>query len=447
MSRLILALGVLFALESIALAQSPDDVSIIEFDPGYAVRPTSAVEGPGIKIGEGTVLRPVFGMETGVVSNVFYEEDEENPAGVLRLLFQIGTSSLSTERLSPMSAEDGGDPAVEEVGDFQYKFNVRLAYDFLLSSNDTISDTGGLGVGSTFKGMVRPNGPWSFGFDENFNRLIRATNFETSTNTNRDINYLQLLMLYHPPGRSISGYLYYNNTIDIFESDTQKFADRWENRFGIHPMWRWLPQTQFFADVSIGIVDAFGEGDSSMSTPDKVGSFPLKATVGISTLLNIKTTLNVQAGYTNGFYESGPNFSAPIFNARLGYRYAPKGRVSVGYDYIHQDSINANFYRDHVALLHLAQGTGPVTLMLRPEFRYRTYQGVTLVTSPDGTTRNDLIFQVIGGVHYNFRRWIATTLDYRFTAVDSDFQYMSGPILDDPSYQRHDLLLGVRVAM
>lgn len=448
MPRLFLVLGVLLAMAGVAQAQSPDDTSIVEFDPGYAVRPTSAVEGPGIKIGEGTVLRPVFGMETGVVSNVFYEEAEENPAGVLRLLFQIGTASLSTDRLSPASAEGNDDTGVQDLGDFQYRANVRLAYDFLLSNNDTVTDTGGLGAGATFKGMVRPNGPWSFGFDENFNRLIRATNFETSENTNRDVNYLRLMLLYRPSGRSISGFLYYNNTIDIFESDSQKFADRWENRFGIHPMWRWLPQTMIYADVSIGIVDGFGEGDAaSAGTPDKVTSYPLAANVGLSTLLNINTTLNVQAGYTNGFYASGPNFSAPMFNARVGYRYAPKGRVTLGYEYVHQDSINANFFRDHTARLHIAHGAGPLVFMAQPELRFRTYRGVQLVSSPDGDTRNDVIFQIVTGVHYNFRKWIAATLDYRFTLVESDFEYMSGSVLDDPSYQRHDALLGVRVAM
>ncbi|HMG20240.1 MAG TPA: hypothetical protein VK607_02945, partial [Kofleriaceae bacterium] len=38
-----------------------------------ALNPVGLVQGSGIKVGEGTVLQPQVGIETGVVSNVFYE--------------------------------------------------------------------------------------------------------------------------------------------------------------------------------------------------------------------------------------------------------------------------------------------------------------------------------------------------------------------------------------
>ena len=47
-----------------------------------------------------------------------------------------------------------------------------------------------------------------------------------------DINSLGLKLLYHPPGRSLGGYLYYNNTIDVFENSTQQFANRLLNQAG-----------------------------------------------------------------------------------------------------------------------------------------------------------------------------------------------------------------------
>jgi hypothetical protein len=444
MTRLLLALGILSAVTSESVAQNrPDDISITEFDPGFATRPTSSIEGPGIKIGERTTLHPVFGIESGVVSNVFYEEENTRTAGILRLLAQIGTASLSTKRLSPSydSIEDD-EASVQEYGSFQYRANVRLAYDLMLSGNEVVSDTGGLGVGALFKGMINPLGPWSFGFDENFTRMIRAANFETEANTNRDINLLRLLLLYHPSGRSLSGYLYYNNTIDIFEKDTQNFANRWQHRFGIHPMWRWLPQTMFFADISWGVSSGLGEEAEAQ----KVTSYPLRATVGVSTLLSLKTTLNIQAGYTNGFYASGPNFSAPVASAQLGYRYSPLGRLVLGYEYMHVDSINANFYRDHVATFRIAQGFSPVVLMVQPELHFRTYRGISLVEGP--SERDDIIFAVVGGMHYNFRDWAMATINYRFATVVTDYMYtVDGSTFDDPGYVRHELLAGFRVAM
>src|SRR5262245_37566856 len=75
------------------------DLTIAAFDPSDAVSAISVVEGPGWKVGEGTIVHPVFGIETGFVSNVFYTDLDAQPAGVLRLIGQIGTASLNGARL------------------------------------------------------------------------------------------------------------------------------------------------------------------------------------------------------------------------------------------------------------------------------------------------------------------------------------------------------------
>ena len=55
------------SLERAASADiAPNEISISAFNPGDAVAPASTVEGPGIKVGEGTVLHPVFGIETAL---------------------------------------------------------------------------------------------------------------------------------------------------------------------------------------------------------------------------------------------------------------------------------------------------------------------------------------------------------------------------------------------
>jgi hypothetical protein len=432
MIRVFAASMFLVSLVGTANAQS-SDVSITSFDPAQAVAPMSTVEGPGIKVGSGTVLHPVFGLETGVVSNVFYEEANTQPAGVLRLLAQIGAGSLSSQRLSP-----SGDEGEKTEGDFQYRASLRASYDFLLSNDSTVTETGGLGLGASIRGLVNPMGKWQFGFDENFTRLIRAANFETDANTNRDINTLALNLFYKPQGSSVSGMLYYNNTIDIFERSEQRFADRLQHRFGIRPEWRWLPQTTVYLDVSQGIYSGLGNST-------KTSSYPLTALTGIATLLSLKTTLNFQAGYTNGFYSRDESYSAAVIGAALGYRYSPLGRIAVTYDLQYQDSVNANFYRDHVLRVWLQQAIRPLVFMIQPEVHLRRYSGITLVAGP--RTRDDVIVSVISGVHYNFRNWIAATLNYHFTAVETNYRYMTDGIVDDPSFVRHELLLGLRVAM
>src|SRR6185503_1002064 len=104
MTRQFVTLGLLLLLEATAMAQSPK-LSISSFDPNQATAPIDMVEGNGVKIGEGTTIHPVFGAQTGVVSNVFYEDgangQDPNAAGMLRLMAQVGAGSLSGLRLVP----------------------------------------------------------------------------------------------------------------------------------------------------------------------------------------------------------------------------------------------------------------------------------------------------------------------------------------------------------
>ena len=438
MTRLLVSLSVLVGLQAVASAQtSPNDITIGSFDPEDAVAPTTSIEGRGVSIGEGTVLRPVFGVETGVVSNVFYTATDPQSAGLLRLLAQVGVGSYSGERMMPADDSSAGSPT---VGSFAYRASLAASYDVMLSGDQTVSSTGGLGLDALFRGAVNPGGKLTLTVDEDYTRLIRAANFETDADTDRDVNVAGLTLLYHPPGSSLSGYLYYQNTIDVFERSEQQFADRFENKLGIHPMWRWLPQTVVFADVSEGIFTGLGVAST------KVTSFPLTAVAGIATLLTPSITANLQAGYTNGFYSSGPSYSGPAISAQLGYRYSALGRVMASYDLLYSDSINANFYRDNVVRVWWQHLVHPFVIMAQPELHFREYDGVIVASVPPSATRDDVIFAVIAGVHYNFRNSLEATLDYRFTDLSSNFRYMSGTDLVDPSYVRHELLLGIRYA-
>ena len=60
------------------------------------------VEGPGIKVGESTVLHPRIGLEGGVVSNVFYDDANEVSAPVLRLLAGMDITPSGEDRLGEM---------------------------------------------------------------------------------------------------------------------------------------------------------------------------------------------------------------------------------------------------------------------------------------------------------------------------------------------------------
>ncbi|TMQ09930.1 MAG: hypothetical protein E6J91_28635 [Deltaproteobacteria bacterium] len=129
-------------------------------DPTDALNPQSLVTGAGIKVGEGTILQPQFGLETGVVSNVFYQDTNTVTAGLLRLMFEIGTSSLPDQRLRFQPSGDTGEAdrtptvAYTEAGDFQYSANLFATWDQYLSTNSDVTAQGGLGGGLLLRGIV-----------------------------------------------------------------------------------------------------------------------------------------------------------------------------------------------------------------------------------------------------------------------------------------------------
>jgi len=439
-------LGLLGVLATNGSAHAENVPGIAETSPGItpegALAPISVVEGPGFKIGEGTVLHPILGLETGYVSNVFYEAESPRGAGILRLIAQLGTGSLSPQRLAAAGEGDAMPDGQANVGAFQYRADLRLTYDFHLSGADAVAAQNGLGVGFLFRGSVYPQQTWSFLYLENFNRLIRATNFESESQTNRDINRLQLGLQFAPGGRAITGLLHFENVIDIFEEEDQRFANRMQNSLGLTGTWRWLPMTQFFADLTIGAFGGLG------AASEKVSSYPLSASAGVQTQLTVSTTLIARAGYQNGFYATGASYSAALAGLQLGWRYTPTGRVTAIYDYSHQDSINANYFRDHAFRLLFEQQFHPFVVHVQPELRLRHYAGIQsnmLVTGPD--TRDDLIIQVAAGARYNFRDSLAGVLEYRLSIVETDYRYMISGATDDPSYMRHEIVAGIRAAL
>jgi hypothetical protein len=414
-------------------------------DPNQALNPTALVTGAGIKVGEGTIFQPQVGLETGVISNVFYTNTGEVAAGLLRLLIEIGTGSLPNQRLGAASTSNDPNsttaPTMVDRGDFAFSANLYASWDQYLSTNDNVNAQGGLGGGLLLRGLVNPQQALQFAFGENFSRQIRATNFESNIDTNRDVNSLGLRLTYAPIGRSLSGYLFYMNTIDVFETDNQQFADRMLNSAGLHVNWQWLPMTRVFAEVSQGY-------DTGIGSSTKVNSAPLTVSTGIQTVLTLNTTLNAHIGYTNGFYSAGPSYSSVVAGALAGYRYSPLGRVTFGYSYDHADSINANFYRDHLLQLSVEQYFVPFVIYAQPELRFREYEGtIVMGTGTMGNVRDDVILGINTGARYSFRDWLVGTLDYRFADVQTDFRYdAGGGLIVNPSYVRHELLLGVRAA-
>jgi hypothetical protein len=423
--------------------------------PAKAERPaasaTAIVEGPGIKVGEGTVIHPIFGAETGVIANVFREQDGGATSGILRLIGELGIGSLSPQRLEmaqgPLAARSGeeeeGAATAPSKGKLEFRADLSLTYDEYLSTNLAVRAQRDLAVSAGLRAIAFPMDTWSIAFDDQFTRETRPTNFESRSGVDRDINTLRLQLLFQPRLRTLAAALRFENRIDIFEAGDHDFANRLQNTIGLRLNWQFLPVTRFFADASIGFFSGLGN-DST-----KVSSLPLRLLVGAQSALTTKTTVNTRIGFGKGFYASGPDFTNVIFGADIGYRYMPVGRVTFLYDFDFGDSINANYYRDHAFKTTIEQQFAPFVVNASAELRFRGYRGITQtvdLVGPDD--RDDLIFALGFGGHYNFRDWFAATLNYTLATDQTSYQYMTADgYADDPSYTRQELLIGVRAAL
>ena len=394
------------------------------------------VEGAGVKVGEGTVMHPVVGAETGYVSNVFYTNDNPVGAGLLRVLAELNFASMSAQRM------ESTDPSVQpgQEGDLDWHAGARIIGEEYLSGNDRVGAQHNIAGGLSLHALVFPHGTWRFGADEDYIRDTRPTNYESFGNLNRDINNLALALHWAPDGRALSGKLSYTNRIDVFEASSHAFANRIQHTIDLRVNWQWLPITSIYGDASIGVFSGLG------SSSDKVSSFPLRVMAGIQTAITVDTALNAQIGYANGFYSSGESFNNVVGKAIFAWRYLPEGQLYAAYMYDFTDSVQANYYRDHVFQIADNHQFGDrFTLLLTADARLRHYATVlpSIMGPPD---RDDVLLGVSVDPRYYFRDWFAATLDYALLVDSTSYRYTLDGLMVDPSYTRHQLMAGVRAA-
>jgi hypothetical protein len=395
------------------------------------------VEGAGVKVGEGTVVHPIVGVETGFVSNVFYTAENTDGAPFLRALVEFNVASLSQQRLDTSS--NGTLSAPQDPGDIRWRAGVRIIGQEYITGNSNIDAQHNIAGGLSAHGVVFPQRTWRFAFDEDYIRDNRPTNFESSANLNRDINQLQLQLQWVPADGALSGALRYWNLIDVFERDQDAFSNRIQHLIGLHANWQWLPITKLFADVSLGFFEPLG----NQST--RISSMPIRAQVGIETALTTDTTISAHVGWGFGNYATGTSPSQPIVGIQGAWRYSPAGQVSLFYWYDFTDSIQANYFRDHAFVVSDVHQIDRFALWTTVDMRLRNYQFVNIpgLSAPE---RSDVVIDFGLSPRYFIKDWFAATVDYDLVVDSTDFRYMTDGMTVNPGYVRHQVMAGVRAA-
>lgn len=462
MTRLLLATAALstLAVSSVAHAQT-SQVLGREWE--------NVVTGRGVKVGDGTVLHPLAAVETGVINNVFYQDTNPVTAGVLRIAAEVAFASLPPERLedpprgayerplwqpwrgsifrayggpqwadNPEEAENPGAPPKME-----FRAGARAFYEEYISDRETVRDQRNLGLNGNLHLHLFPYETFAVTIDDDLTRAIRPTNFESSEDLDRWVNQLRLGVRFQPGGKALVPELRLQNRIDYFESEESRFANRSQTTVGLRVNW-WLARfTRFYADASYGFYGGLdGTGDPGL---DKVSSNPLRLTVGANTSLTELTAVTVHAGFGKGFYAAGPDFTGPLVGAQFGYRYNPFGQVALGYRYHFEDSINANFYSEHVAEARVQQQVqGRLILEGRLAGHVRHYDGIPMALG--GGSRDDLILALSGEGKYLLREWLGISGSLQLASDQTNFRYDAGGVIDDPSYTRFEVFAGLTAA-
>lgn len=399
----------------------------------------SIVEGPGVLVGEGSVLHPIIGADVGMISNVFFEDQAPVTSSILRIHGELDFASAGSARTKDEGEAEN--PAAPQK--LQFRAGLKARYDEYLSGGEAARAQRNLGLDANVHLRAFPEGKVTFRLDDRFIRDTRPLNQENTGNLNRLVNDFAIGVDFQPGERAIKAGLGYRNRLDIFESSESRFADRIQHQLEARAEWKWLPITKFLFDASYGFFSQLG-GETLNGTAFKQSSNPLRAKFGVATALTEMTTLRASAGWAWSPYAAGQGFNAPTFGAEFGYRYSPMGRVAVSYSYDFVDSINSNFYRDHALLARIDQQVRMIVVEGRGGLRLRGYRGVPMALG--AANRDDFIVEAQLGARYHFRDWLAATADYLLQVDQTDFRTTFAGQPDDPSYTRHEVTAGVRAA-
>lgn len=396
-----------------------------------AAQDANIVEGPGYKVGEGTVVHPDASIEAGFTSNTFRNEGNV-PAGIIRMLISASLASAGPERTNNADTLLPPESGPSEPPKVSFRFGGQLGWEQYIAFTNDANERERVQAQSNFpleldgEVIAYPQGRTSFKIRDQFERTTEPRKNESAGSLTRDINELYLGLDHKPGGGALLFGARYQNLIDRFESPDSAFANRMNHTVSARAEWQWLPITRLFADASFGFFGGLG-GDST-----KTSSNPLRIAIGAASAITERTTLRGNIGFGKGFYSAGSDFTNVIGGLQFGYRYSPFGRITTAYSYNFQDSMQANFYRDHALIVRLDQQLGRVVLDGGFGARLRAYRG-------DPMTAHDA-FIVDGFLrgHYVFRDWLAAVAAVNIYSDNTSDGFIS--------YQRFDLFAGLNAA-
>lgn len=363
-------------------------------------------EGPGFKVGHSLVLHPGFALIAGHDSNILYsnaaDPDVMGPYIALRPMLDLATRPPDRGGNAPHTLDFrlhiGGSFRFYMTGDQQFN-KQHITEDLDASLLLTLF----------------PFGNWVFDIYDNYGRLSTPPYFRILRpgNVNTDRNDLGLRLRWRPGGRRLEVSLQYQFGLYAFEPDpvSSLFADKnyLSNDIQLRISWKFFPKTSIYLNFQETIYTYFNRGQA---TP--ADNYPFRAVFGLMGLITPKLTVNINAGYANGFYAYGP--SPENATVLASGTWSPTLRTQLSLVYNHDFNVSlVGSYQDLDRIqLTLSQMIWRILGTLRVAWEERRYQGNL---QPDGVVngRTDDLLLLHLDFSFPIKPWL-------FVAVGDDVE-------------------------
>jgi hypothetical protein len=409
-------LGVLLATR---VASAQQDVTI-----GYQGLPYKATgeNNTGVQVSDSVLLHAGIGVEAGYDTNVFYSSTNADGSSIIRVMPYAEITNAT--RMGPVSHE------------LTFDARAGLQYRHYGSDNADVQRYSDAWMPNGGLSLSLGGAQFGFGVADVFARIEDPPYAITGGGIqpgpiDRYNNQASIEGRWSPGGGRLTGLLRYTNMIDVYNG-LYDYANAVTNTLTLDLAWKWLPKTAVFLDVQQGYIDYTND-----LNPDKVSSFPLRATVGLRGLLTEKTSAILSVGYANGFYSSGPStngFLGSTF-AELAFTVRPTqlSRVVIGARHDFLNSVISNFaYEETAYLSYVQQIAGRLGLDLSGRYAYLSYEGNLIDPTQPG--RIDNLFQAGATLDYFIRNWVYLGVGY--SVIDNSSNYSADSYLKQQVFAR-----------
>jgi hypothetical protein len=384
------------------------DVSV-----GYQGLPERGHGQGGIQVSDGVLLHVGVGAEVGYDSNVFYGQTVVKGSTMSRVVPFLELTNATRTGAAPSSVF--------------FDLGAALTYREYFSSDPQIKAQRAF-MPSVFGNVdFGKDQALSFGLTEGFSRTEDPPYVQDAEPITRDINQASASVRWAPGGGRLAEVLRYTNTIDAFETSGLRVANSMGHVLMLDSSWKWLPKTALVLQLSQGYIVYL----NSMNGVSKPTSFPFHAMAGVRGLITAKLSLNILAGYANGFYDTvrpGPSGFRGNFSVGADVNYHPTllTGLTLGYRRDFQNAILGDFYYVDAVYLNLSQSiAGRLGFGFSARYESRSFQNIPVAISPMHPSglanRHDNYWQLGANLDYRIRDWTYAGVAYTLMSNGSDY--------------------------